>query len=137
MRIRTITIAALTILVGPPAWILPPHLFGNVVELHPETAWPFVGGAIWNAMPAVSLPLIMLTGVVYGLLIGRHLWIPFLATWWIVPFNIALDTSMYPTSHNLLPFEIVGFTVINLPSLFGAWLGKRLALRGQAEPASH
>jgi hypothetical protein len=137
MSFRTIAIATLTLLIGPLAWILPPHLLGQVVELHPETAWPLVGGAIWNAMPLVSVPLIVLVGFVYGLVVRRHLWIPYLATWWIVPFNIVLDTSVYPTSHNLLPFEIVGFAVVNLPTLFGAWLGKRLTLRAQADSKPH
>jgi hypothetical protein len=126
-----------TFLVGALAWILPPHLFGNVVKLHPETAWPFVGGAIWNLMPLVSVPLIMLTGFVYGLLVRRHVWVPFLATWWIVFFNIILDISVYPSSHNLLPIELVGFAVFNLPTLLGAWLGKRTALRGKTEPMPH
>jgi hypothetical protein len=137
MNYRTIGIAALTFLIGPLAWILPPHLFGNMVDFPPETAWPFLGNAIWNAMLVVSVPFIAVLGFAYGWIIRRHLWIPFLATWWIVPFNIALDGFMYPTSHNLLPIELVGFAVFNLPTLFGAWLGKRIALRWQAEPKPH
>ncbi|MEQ1934908.1 MAG: hypothetical protein ABL962_13695 [Fimbriimonadaceae bacterium] len=82
-----------------------------------------------NLVPVVSVPITMVIGVAYGLFNPKYWYVSFLTTWWIIPFNIALDVTNASTSHNLFPFELIAFSVLNAPAIGAGWFGKRVNLR--------
>lgn len=126
MRIGVIVGTLVAFLIGGLAWVLPPHVLGRIVEHYPQTTWNWLGDAMWNMQPAVSVPICVVIGFIYGLLVPKYWFLSFLATAWVVPLNVILDTAQFPTSHNLWPFEIVMFEIFNIPTIGAAWLGKRL-----------
>ena len=129
MRIHPSVTTLIVFVIGPLAWVLPPHALGRIVEHYPETRWNWLGDGIFNVQLAVSLPIVFAIGFVYGQLNPKRFWLAALATWYVVPLNVALDVTQFPTSHNLFPFELAFFAVLNLPTLLGGRLGKMSAKR--------
>ena len=123
---REIVATLVVFMLGALAWVLPPHVMGRIVERYPGTTWGWLGDGISNIQPSLSVPIIVIIGIVYGFMNPRWFAIAFIATFWILPFNIALDISNNPSSHNLFPFELVIFAFYNLPSFVGAWIGRFL-----------
>jgi hypothetical protein len=111
MFIRIVSTFA-AFIAGALAWVLPPHALGRIVDHYPPTAWPWLGDGLWNAMPLVSVPITMVIGALYGFFNPKCWYLSFLATWLIVPFNIVLDGTHDPTSHNLFPFELLIFAAL-------------------------
>lgn len=129
MKSEMVVGTVIAFLAGALAWTLPPHILGRIVEHYPETTWVWLGDAVWNLQLAVSIPICVVIGIVYGLLVPKYWYLSFLATWWVVPFNFILDVTQFPTSHNLWPFELLMFALFNTPTIGAAWLGKCLRSR--------
>jgi|GEM_PF-6991162 hypothetical protein len=127
VRRRVIIGTSVALLTGALAWVLPPHVLGQIVKHYPETTWQWLGDGVWNFQPAASIPICVLIGFIYGLLVPKYWFLSFLATWWVFPLNFLLDVAQFPTSHNLWPFELFMFAIFNVPTLGAAWLGKRLS----------
>jgi hypothetical protein len=111
---------------GAAAWVLPPHVLGRIVDHYPYTVWPWLGDAVWNVVPSASMLATIVIGFIYGFLDPKYWYVAFLTTWWVFPFNIALDVTSAPTSHNLFPIELIIFAFWNLPALGAACLGMRV-----------
>ncbi len=43
----------------------------------------------------------------------------------LFPIGMAVEMARSPTSHNLLPFEILGYCGYALPATVGAWIARR------------
>lgn len=127
MRSRIIIGTVIVFLTGALAWVLPPHVLGQIVKHYPYTTWTWLGDGLSNAQPALSVPICFLIGFIYGLLIPKYWFLSFPAAWWVVPFNFLLDAIPNPQSHNLWPFELLIFAVLNIPTIIAAWLGRRFS----------
>jgi hypothetical protein len=113
-------------LLGAAAWVLPPWALGRIEIHNPETTWPWLGDGLENAQLHVTLPLLFVIGVFYGVVDPPKYWIALVTVWWICPFDIAIDVFKHPTSHNLWPIGLVLFAMLCLPALAGGCLGSRL-----------
>ena len=128
MFVRILGIVAV-FLTGLLAWVVPPHTLGMADDSYYYTVWPWLGEGLWNMMPLVSVPLTMVIGVAYGMFEPKYWYVAFFGTCWVVPLNVALDTTIHPTSHNLLGIEFMIFAVLNVPTLFAARLGSHIGLK--------
>jgi uncharacterized membrane protein len=85
MRIGVIVSTFVAFLTGALAWVLPPHVLGRIVEHYPQTTWNWLGDGVTNIQPAVSVPICVVIGFIYGLLVPKYWFLSFLATVWSSP----------------------------------------------------
>jgi len=126
MKSSVILGTLIAFVLGTLAWVLPPHVLGRIVEHYPETTWTWLGDGVWNIQGTMSMLICLIIGFVYGLLFPKNWYLSILATWWVVPLNVILDVTQFPTSHNLWPFEVIILAIFNIPTALAAWLGKRV-----------
>jgi len=72
----------------------------------------------------VSLLLLCLVGVVFGLITPGRCWIGGLLSVSLFPVLAIWDTVQDPTSHNLLPFEFLVYGGLAVPGVFGGLVGR-------------
>ena len=104
-------------------------VLGGTKEPHGEY---FLTGPAGDAFghPAAAIAAL---GVVFGVgalggrLLPRKAWLAGLGTVALFPVAIAIEIACEPTSHNLLPFEILIYGPLAAAGLAGAYAGRFLA----------
>ncbi len=119
-----------TLTVVPIAALLGVAVLGFHALLFPE-APPKPGEYFWSQLATQQLSWFTLgfagaaaAGLGYvtranGAVIGASMVLVF-------PAIVFWEISTYPTSHNLVPFELVMYAALSAPLMFAAWLGRRL-----------
>jgi hypothetical protein len=51
-------------------------------------------------------------------------WLSGLCLFFIFPLTSIIEGNVYRGSHNLIPFEFIGFFIFSLPSVIGVYIGR-------------
>lgn len=109
-------------------------LGGRPLDPTPSPSYPY-SGLIHGQVSAVTIALV----AVGCFLVGRTTWLSSRGVaagtlvWAFVA--LSLETSRDPTSHNLLPLEMLSWSAVFLPAWLGGHVGRRLRLsEGEIDP---
>ena len=122
-RLRTLMVVLIAALLGVA-------VLGLHALLFPQPR-PELGEYFWSQLATQQLSWITLglagaAAAVLGYVTRAHAVVIGAAMILVFPVITAWEISIYPTSHNLFPFELVIFAIWSAPLMFGAWLGRRL-----------
>ena len=129
---RWIVSLLLAPVIGLLCFLLPILVAGDSQKLAVPESVSIVSRAFENASMIPTAVLLLFAGFGLRYLTGRGTWIfPFLL---IAPFPIttALEVTMNPFTHNLLPFELAIQLANTVPPLLGAFAAGALSRRKQA-----
>ena len=122
--IKTIIYSAFA---GMACVVIPPYIFGHTANDADHYALvPFISKGLENLMFIPTGILLLISGFLFGYYRSKEWFIVGLSAMGIFPLLTLLEVIFHPTSHNMLPFEIVGYGIISIPSIFGAFIGSRV-----------
>ncbi len=88
---------------------------------------------IWESqVPVPTVILLLAAGALLGFLSVRLWWLLGPLTMSVFPVVAVIDMMVWPTSHNLWPFEFIIYGLFCIPGLVGAFIGSRVGRRMKA-----
>jgi hypothetical protein len=133
--------SAVAAVIGLCCVILPPYVIPGSIE-HPYSGWtlfPWFQTAINNVVVFPTLMLLLILGGGLGFAQPRVWWLFGPISVILLPVFLIADIIHFPASHNLWPFEIVGYMSFCVPTLIGAFIGmllKKEQQNGNGNPAA-
>lgn len=122
MKINVVWIYLLASILGVISIVLPifflPDLKQYDSPLFPLIRTGIEGISVW------SFGLLLLSGFVVKLLSKLAGWKIGLATMALFPLLAVLEMIVDSSSHNMLPFELIGYALYSVPGIIGAYLAQ-------------
>ena len=78
-----------------------------------------------NTVPFPTLILLFCVGFMLGVVSSRIWFILGVLTVFIFPVNAVYEMNIYPSSHNLWPFEFIVYILFTVPAIIGAFFGSK------------
>jgi hypothetical protein len=113
--------------------VLPPYLFKDeIIREYDSPLFPFISTALSNISIVPTAMSLFLLGCLLGYVKPRIWWFLGISIVFLFPIASIIDIIFYPKSHNLFPFEMMVYGMIDLPAFVGAFVGfllKRLTTK--------
>lgn len=111
----------LLMLIGPGI-IVCCSLFQHIATVQGEYHYSHFLSKNYLTIPAVTI--FFLVSIAIGYYWRLNPWLSGLCLLFILPLTSIIEGSVYTGSHNLIPFEFIGFFVFSLPAVIGVYIGK-------------
>ena len=99
-------------------------LFQHVPPVQGEYHYSNFVDKNYLTIPAVTIFFIVSIAVGYYWRLNP--WLSGLCLFFIFPLTSIIEGIVYSGSHNLIPFEFIGFFIFSLPSVIGVYIGRNL-----------
>lgn len=108
--------------------VIPPYIGNTSLLNQSSTMFEYVFNAVEKANIPETIGLTIIVSFGFSCLVP-HMWIVIgLSPVYIIIFIMSVEIMFYPTSHNLLPIEILVYLVLSMPSIIAALLGSRIRM---------
>ena len=77
-----------------------------------------------NYLTIPAATIFFIVSVAIGYYWRLNPWLSGLCLFFILPLTSVIEASVYRGSHNLIPFEFIGFFIFSLPSVIGVYIGR-------------
>ena len=102
--------------------IVVPPFFIPGTEFVESPLFPMVATGI-EKMSLWAIICLFLSGMFLGFIHPRHRWLLGISTMTLFPFLAIIEMLYNPYSHNLWPIEFIGYGLMTLPGIIGAYIG--------------
>jgi hypothetical protein len=86
-----------------------------------------------NYLTIPTATIFFLVSIAIGYYWRLNPWLSGLCFFFIFPLTSIIEETVYVGSHNLIPFEFIGFFIFSLPAVVGVYLGRLLFNKYQNE----
>ena len=90
-----------------------------------------LSGQVWANYSWSVAALLLLVGFAVGFVVRSRAWTAGAGLVFLQAALTVYEIQRFPTSHNLLPFDVLGWLVLAAPAVFGSFAGTRLRSRRQ------
>ena len=79
-----------------------------------------------NYLTIPAITIFFIVSIAIGYYWWLNPWLSGLCLLFILPLTSIIEGCIYLGSHNLIPFELIGFFIFSLPSVIGVYIGRNL-----------
>ncbi|NVN90915.1 MAG: hypothetical protein HXX11_09960 [Desulfuromonadales bacterium] len=110
--------------------VIPPYVTpGKSIIYYESPLFPIITTAIKNIYILPTIVLLVIVGFILGYFKTNKWWLWGIATIILFPTSSLLEMTLYPSSHNLWPFEFLIYSILAVPPCIGAFLGYKLRIK--------
>ncbi len=77
-----------------------------------------------NYLTIPAITIFFIVSIAIGYYWRLNPWLSGLCLFFIFPLTSIIEGNVYRGSHNLIPFEFIGFFIFSLPSVIGVYIGR-------------